>query len=239
MPSILAILTDRRRHPRATGRRGGTATGLIVTLSVIGALTVAAIVMTPASLDAANATQDEGSCARDPAHQRTIDLLGALVSRSRELLALHQRGPTPFLELVLWLEDVENPGRVDPPEVAVLAHSEILQTITFFELAESDQRDEPIDAELLALAGAVPAESVLPAADVASPEFCVQWRRMSGVAPRVVATGVAGMHAEIAGESENGRTLLRIALTWAGDSSDSPDEASRLLDVVMRPDGAG
>ena len=228
----------RRSSPGPTGRRGGTTLGLLVTLSVIGLLTVTAVVFTPGRLIATPRSPAETVKASHPAHQRTIELLGSLIRRSKQVLALHQRGATPYLELVLWLEDVENPGRIDPGEIAILSHSEVLQTVNFYALDEEAQQEGGLDPTLRALVGGAPETPKLPTSDIAHPDFCNEWRTLPGIAQRVVATHVADMLAHTLGTSESGKTLLRIALTWTGDSSDPPDEAALLLDVVMRPGGA-
>ena len=51
-----------------------------------------------------------------PERQQVLTGLAALLGGSLEVLAIHQRGPTPFVEVVLWLEDSHNLGRIDRDE---------------------------------------------------------------------------------------------------------------------------
>jgi hypothetical protein len=220
----------RRRAPRRPCR-GGTTIGLLVTISLIGALAATAVIVTPAYLHASSSARPEPVIARLPAHQQMIELLGSLVSRSREVLAVHQRQASPYLELVLWLEDGANPGRIDPAEVAVITHSEVLRTISFFGLKEADASDEAQPAKA---AGWVDEPS-----DIGSASFCAAWRSRPDVRQRVLGSSVATMEVEPLTDAGDGRALLRISLTWAPDLVDGPDEASVLVDVLMRPQKRG
>ena len=212
-----------RRVAARRPRRGGTTGGLLVTLSLLGALAATAAVVTPAWLLASPNPAPQTVTARAPAHQEVIELLGSLISRSREVLAVHPRGADPYLEIVLWLEDGENRGRVDPDEIAVITHSEVMRTITYFGLEE-----EGADAE--------GGEHAVDASDIRRRAFCAAWRSRPDVPPRVLATGIATMEVQAVPRSAEGRRLLRISLTWPADLADGPDEASVLLDVLMRPE---
>jgi hypothetical protein len=198
--------------------------GLLITLSLLSTLLVTAAVVRPRYLHASGQTASALRSAADPDHQAMIELLGELISRSRQVLAIHQRGDRPFLELVLWLEDGSNFGVVDPGELAVIGHSELLQTISIWMLAEPDGEedgdDEAVSAEVMS--------------DICRPEFCDAWRDRPDVARRMLAGRVASMEAKLEETSQNSSTLLRISLTWASEWTDHPDEASVLLDVATR-----
>lgn len=134
--------------------------------------------------------------------------------------AIHAPGQgSPFLEIVLWLEDSENLGTRDPGEVAVISHSRALQTITIAQWAppDADDHDPPASPDL--------AES-----DITGAEFPSWWRSHESVARRVIACGVDGMAADRV-RTRDGRGLLEIRLTWSEDHADGPDEASARLDV--------
>ena len=201
-------------------RRGGTISGLLVTLSAIGTLAVGAAVVSPRFLKAAPRESAEIH-ARLPAHQETASALAALIGRSHMLLALHDRGATPYQETVLWLDDRVNPGVIDPEEVAVLSHSEVLWTIIYYGLEAPEEE-------------ACPEAEALEPARVREPAFCGHWRARAGVEPRVIATGISDLRIEPPEKGPGGSSLLRISLTWASDSTDGPDEASVLVDVAMR-----
>ena len=88
----MGLSTVHRR--RRCGRRGGTLGGLLITLSLVGSLSVTAVVVAPRYL-AAGSVQPQVQAARADAHQEQIDALAALIGRSAAVLAIQQRGPTP------------------------------------------------------------------------------------------------------------------------------------------------
>lgn len=217
------------RKPTTRPRRGGTLGGVLLTLGLIGTLTVTAVVLTPRYL-AAETTRPQGRAAASGVHQDLIDDLAGIVGRSVGVLGVHERGPTPFVEMVLWLADVPggNDGKPDDCELAVLSHSSILQTITIYTLAPD-------------------AETAGPGLGAGrGPAFCDRWRARPDVVPLVLARGVSDMRVERVESAEDewvawgacgGLQRLRLSLTWASDSSDGPDEASVLVNTVMFPIG--
>ncbi len=209
-------MSTRRYKAEADHHRGSTLSGVLLALSLAAALSVTAVVVTPRYLTAQSIAGDVVA-ARNPVNQQFINGLGALVGRSVEVLAVRPRGATPYAELVLWLEDGGHPGRLDPPELAVLSHSEVLQTIVLYQLFEGESA----------------ASRVLDRAEAQSAGFCDRWRADSLVAPTVLATGVADMRLEQTGRPYEATQRLRITLIWSSESSDGPDEASVLVDAAM------
>ncbi len=220
-------------------RRGETLGGLLVTLSIIGALGVTAAVVAPRYLVGAVAghppdARDDGDLirARNPTHGELIDALTRLIARSVGILAIHHRGPGPYLELVLWLDDDINPGRPDAHEIALLSHSRILQTLTLYRRPSG----EPSDWE--------GAGGLWASGDSATdPSFCVRWRADSDVRALVLMRGVSDMRVEPVASPHASLQRLRILLSWAADSVDGADEASAMVDTVMflsadRPGGS-
>lgn len=211
--------------------RGGTINGLLVTLSIFGALTAATVFVAPQYLAARPVAGPAAIPASRPAHQTLIDDLGVLITQSVGILAIHGRGATPYEEIVLWLTDSDPEGadgRADVPELAILSHSNVMQTITIYRLPQGP--------------------TALPVAQPASPEFCSRWRADPGVEARVLGLGVSNMRVEPVGDEqdqwgESGRwgalQRLRLTLTWAADSADGADEASVVVDTVLFPTGVG
>lgn len=199
-------------------------TGLLAVIGTIGAVAATAAVFSPRLLQAEEAEGvPEAVAAAVPEHQTTLDALADLIGRSRAILAVHQRGVTPYAETVLWLDDRENQGVIDEGEIAVLSHSEVLWTIVYHGLAAADDPERVQKGET--------AIDVNNACRIA---FCSHWRSDPRVEPRVIATGVSGMRIEPIGQSGEGRALVRIALTWGSDLTDGSDEASTVVDVQMR-----
>lgn len=222
-------------------RRGGTFGGVLITLSIIAALGVTTVILAPRYLVAGPSWEDVQPrlvTASQGGHRQLADSLALLVARSVGVLAIHQRGATPYLEVVLWLDDSSGSvrGRADTCELAVLSHSAVLRTITLYRLEQAPQ-DDPLDGAADPLAG--------PPRD--SPEFCNRWRADPRMTPLILARGVSDMRLEPVGIAEDewdeqgkwgGFQRLLLSLTWAPDSADGADEASVLVDTVMFSDGA-
>jgi hypothetical protein len=212
---------------------------VLTTLSIIGALGVTAVVTGPRLLSAGD-DKPVAVLPREPAHQETLEALQALIGRSRGVLAIHDRGQTPFVELVLWLEDIRNKGSLDLDEVFVITHSEILWTMTGYSRPGGDGGGDghvASDPAPSTGANALETNPVLDRSITLDPtlfadrDFCVAWRTADGVQPRVLASGISGFRCE-----PEGPGLLRISLTWPSDSVDGPDRASVCVDV-MTPSG--
>ncbi len=196
-------------------RRGGTLVRGLLPLSILSAFGVTAAVVTPGFINASGTVTPTGLAARSPDHQRLIESLGSLIGRSGKVLAIHDRGPTPYMEVLLWMDDANNPGTIDAGELALLSHSRVLQTITYYTLSEG--RDA---ARYRGGFGQI------------GPAFCTQWRAEPDVTARVIGAGVSDMRVEPVEGGPTGPALLRISLTWGPDSTDGPDEASVLVDAV-------
>ena len=219
-------------EPRGGRRRGGTLGAVLLTLSLVGTVTITTVVFAPRYL-AAGTLPPQGVAAANVGHQELIDGLARIVGQSVGVLAVHDRGPTPYMEMVLWLTDAPGgvDGRPDDRELAVLSHSAVLQTITIYRLAADEETT----------AG--------PARDSRrGPQFCDRWRAHPDVMPMVLARGVSDMRVERVDSDRNewvawgawgGLQRLRLSLTWASDSTDGPDEASVLVNTVMFPHATG
>ncbi len=196
-------------------RRGGTLVSWLLTLSILSAFGVTAAMVTPGFLHGSGTLAPTGLAARSPDHQALIDALGALIGRSPKVLAIHDRGPTPYMEVLLWVDDAKNPGTIDGDELALLSHSRVLQTITYYTLAEGGD-----------------AARYRRGVDQLGPAFCTQWRAEPDVMARMIGAGVSDMRVEPVEGGPTGPALLRISLTWGPDSTDGPDEASVLVDAA-------
>ncbi len=192
---------------------------MLVTLSLVATLSATAVIFAPRYLNA-SPTAAAVVAAQSEANQQTIELIANLIGRSVEVMAVRQRGATPYLELVLWLDDRDDAGQVNRGELAVLSHSEILQTVILYELAP-DENDLTWQS--------------VPRSGVLSPGFCDAWRADKAVTPRVLATGIAQMQVHEGGQPEAGVQPLQLTLTWAPNSADGSDEASVFVDAAVRP----
>lgn len=209
-----------------TTRRGSTTNGLLVACSVIGTFIVTAAIVTPLSLHASDDKDGpQVIAARQEHHQQVIEAIATLLGRSEEIVAVHDRGESPFVEVVLRLQD-KGGSELAEDEIAVLSHSEVLQTITFYTLPEQAAPD-PERRQVFADAGRRREQ-------LTKPRFCTLWRSDPGVVPRVIATGVTDMTIEQVERLSPDRVRLWIELTWGPNSSDGEDSASVFVHAVMR-----
>ena len=196
-------------------RRGGSTGFALSLLAGFCTLGVTAAFIGPRIIIAYDGEADI-LVAADPSHQNTIEIFAGILARSRAVLALHDRGETPYEEIVLWIEDRDRPGKIDPHEVVVISHSKVLQTLTYFAV-DKIEGSQPLSLD-----------------ELKTTRFCDQRRTDPGVTVRVIGAGISDLDLSQEGIIQGGRALLRISFTWASELTDSPDEAAVLVDVVMQ-----
>jgi hypothetical protein len=203
----------RNRH----ARRGSVTSSLVLSLLSFGVLAAFAAVFGPRYL---HATEPGGHQrhAQFAGHQIVLEGLGRLVSGAQGVIAVHERGPSPFAEVVLWLEDSSNAGVIDRHELVVVGHSRVLRTVTVYQTARQG--------------GATGASWPADAPQLRSRAFCDQWRTDPAIRPRVIGTGISDMRIERIDESGVQRARYAITLTWAADSVDGADEATLFVDAI-------
>ncbi len=202
---------------------GVTLTGMLTLTAVAATLTITAVVVTP-RFSAAQSIDSGLIAATHENNQQLIHSVSELIGRSVEVMAIHDRGNSPYMEMVVWLEDHEVPGKPGIDEIAVISHSKILGTIVLYQLSADKKPTTPV---------------VLNRADLKSVNFCNRWRANPMSVPTVLATGISDMRVERTGSPYHGAQRLRITLTWADDSSDGSDKASVLVDAAMFQSEAG
>ncbi len=233
-----------KRHRRQPPRnpRGITTTGLIIILSLCGVVAAGAFYVTPRYLLAQPGSEgvSEAIPATVPAHQEFMDILARLIGRSRAVIAVHHRPSNPFTDLVLWLEDLENPGRMDLSEIALLTHSKTVQTLTLVRLSPTKPQDDPLGALVnIDETGAEKIWNLPPETDAApepdSPLFPGFLRRHPRAESTIIGAGLSDLTYSLQpAESPSSRDLLGISLTWSADSVDGSDACSKSVHVVLR-----
>lgn len=205
-----------RRRCAALRRRGSTLSVVLIVLSIAGAFGIAAYIVVPrsASGSSGGGAVAEVREARLPYNQLVMDGVTSLIGASSSVLAVHQRDRGPYVEILLRTHDASGTGELAADEIVLLSHSEILQTIKLYTIAEGEARGS------YGLAG------LWGWPEPSSREFADRWRSHSRVEQRVIATGVSSMNIERMPGSR-----LRISLIWASESADARDEASAVVAV--------
>jgi hypothetical protein len=158
-----------------------------------------------------------------PEQRALAEALEALLQRSHRVLAVHQRGSAPLTEVLLWLTDETDPGRIEESELGLLSHSRALHTLTLTTAAPAAEAGRP---QARAPSAWDPDDP-----DLVERAFCDWWRaRRDGLA-RVLARGLSDMTVEHAAAPPPGRTRLVLTLTWSVEPADHIPRASVLVDV--------
>ena len=203
--------------PQKRVRRGASTAGAATRTLLAGGVLATSVAIGPRFLRAGSDTGDQPTAlaASDPAHQEVIDGLAGLLSRSRSILAIHPRGETPFVEVVVWLKDENQSGLPNPDEVVVIAHSRLLGVVALYALRE-DPEAKPGGFDVMPTWGS---------------DFCATWRDRIDVERRPIATNVRELEVREIGAASSGETMLEITLSWGSDSTDALDKASVLFDA--------
>jgi hypothetical protein len=135
----------RRRDGEAASSRGHVLPKLLTIIVVGGAIWAYKFTAAPASL-MARIKSNAPSPKTDESHRQFLESLGRLIEQSKQVLAVHDRGATPYIEIVLWKEDQIHPGVIDPFEVALISQSLVTQSITVYSTTPETLADSPARA---------------------------------------------------------------------------------------------
>lgn len=211
-----------RRTGRSHRLRRALATAEAVALAAsVGVLGTAAFVITPRLLEAGTGGGDPTLVPRDEEHRKQMLMLLEALHRCRAVLAVHDRTASPYLDIVLWGEDLADPDIVNEGEVIVLSHSRLLQSLTIHYL----------DLEEHAAGESLPPETLR------ERSFGERWRLRAEVQGRVIGTGIADVRFEPASSDREGQSAQTdgetagylLALTWAQRGADEADAARALV----------
>jgi hypothetical protein len=207
------LRSDRAWAPRMT-RIGATLRSLVLFTCGAVFLGASAMILDPTTLLAGSRPLRDDAAALELRRRDFLNALAALVSDCTEILAVHQRGPTPYAEIVLWVNDIANPGVIDPQEIAVISHSQPLHAVTIYSLPGTDFWAAVSDANqysgsnrsekrlLIEAENSVsmprPANQKVSIGPISrqvltQPAFCDRWRALSAVVPRTIAAGISDM----------------------------------------------
>ncbi len=209
-------------RPSRLIRRGAATLTAVKILAISGALMASAVAVRPIMIAAAATDEPTREVASDAAHEQIAQLLAGLIGGSHQVLAVNPPGETPFLEVVLWLEDGANRGTIDPDELVILVYRPSLRSVELHSLAPDTE-----------LPGAAPRGY--------GPNFCTWWRTRPETTRRILGRQIESMKVDLIGSDERGGdslpATLRIALTWIARSTDAPDRATIPIDARLREAG--
>ena len=216
-------------------RVGGVLRSLLLFVCGAVGLAAAALLLEPQALVAV-AHPPQPSNTGERAHDEFAATLADLVGESLEVLAITNHSPASSASIVLWMNDTENPGVIDPREIAVISHSQLLRTITVYTLGKTESRSDtaaPSSVRPVTQGSNAPSSvrlsGPLDRVAVSAPVFCDRWRATPSVQPRTIASGLSDMRVESTGEQEKGLSVLRLRLRWSPDSAAGAGEATALF----------
>lgn len=226
-------------------RMGGVLRSLLMVVCGVVGLGAAALLLEPQALMAV-ARPPQPTTNSQRAHDEFAATLASLINDGVEVLAITNHSPESAASIVVWMNDSDNLGVIDPSEIAVISHSQLLRTVTVYtldkhgsksaETASGGSPQSPLTGLQSQVSGAQPSGSrpvrlsgPLDRIAVSAPVFCERWRATPSVQPRAIATGLSDMRVESTGEQESGSHVLRLRLRWSPDSADGAGEAVALF----------
>jgi hypothetical protein len=218
-----AAFSPRRMWQPRVQRIGATLRSLVLFACGASLLVGAAIVLDPRTIQATPPPNPDAQTRADLRAEFT-KTLATLIESCVEVIAIHPRGATPYSEVVLWKNDDSNPGSIDPGEIAVVSHSQLLNAVTVYSLQKGK-----MGADLAQTHGLK-----LDRATLQQPAFCDRWRALPAVQPRVIGSGISDMTLTAEPDGRERLSHLLLWLRWTTHSTDGATEASALIDVGQR-----
>lgn len=241
-------------------RIGGVLRSLLMFVCAAVLLVGAALVLEPTALIAITRPPAPVHSSQQTRNE-FVESMASLIENGKDVLAVNSHSPTSQASVVVWMNDDVNPGVIDPQELAVISHNQLLRTITVYSLESTrhsaGESDGSPGAGMLqgltksanavrtpvndtpAVTGtpthgrpaAVRLSGPLDRTAISAPVFCDRWRATPSVEPRTIATGISDMRVEPMGPSQNEFSHLRLWLRWSADSADGPGEATALIQL--------
>ncbi len=161
---------------------------------------------------------------RSPELLVTFNAVRTLMASSYRVIAAHRDEKTGLSHIVIWHDDTDLDGAMDPTEILVLTHSEFLGQITASVIGWQPSPGEPDYARLNA---PIALESAR------SPGFAQLWRARSAVTSTPVAVGVEQFRLERLGGRFD-ENVWRVEVRWSRDVSDAYED--RMSSFVVAPE---
>ena len=193
-------------------------------------LATAAVVISPTLLRASFQTQQELALPAQEDHRDTLQKLADLIGKCKGLAAIHDRVRTPYLDIVLWVKDLNGDSQINNGELMVISHSHLLRTITAYTCEMSDSF----------------ANTTANVSDMLLPDFGERWRSQATVEGRVIGADVSDMHF-VGNDASGGNTGAKgygvgtymIELTWNDENTDESDTGQAIVRLLRILPGGG
>lgn len=154
----------------------------------------------------------------------TFDAVRALMATSYRVVATHRDDQTGLTQVVIWHDDTDLDGAIDPTELLALTHSRFLGQITASVIAWQPSPGEP---DYTRLTEPIAIESAR------SPGFALLWRSREGVSSTPVAVGVEEFRLyRLGGRFDE--NVWQVEVRWSRDVSDAKED--RLSSFVVAPE---
>jgi hypothetical protein len=219
-------------------RRGSTLSGVLATIGIIGTFAAVVYVAAPSELHGsagASVALKQPIDAANENNQLLIESLATLIGHSAEVVAVHLRTASPYMEIVLRMQGSMDSTDVAAEEIAVISHSSVLHTIMLHSFDNDDQSAmRRAERSKLSSRHSRAASNRFTRAELELPGFCDQWRSNPNVKPRLLARGISDMRVQTVDRANDQRVTLRLSLTWSPEFADGGDEAAVLIDAAMK-----
>ena len=217
----------RRRRRTGRLRRGGSTTGLIVTLACFIGFGGAAVLIGPQLLSAGDAGEERrvDQLPAVPERRLILESLATMIESSEAVLAVDARRSTPMYEIILWARDIEDPGTIEADELIIISHSRLLSAVTVHMTDGSASPEDDADSG---------EPQHFTARETRSRGFADRFRKRADVEARTVGTGISDVALDPAESETAGAGGRRFSLTWSAETSDGSDVGWVWLQGPMR-----
>jgi len=230
MASRIPHITIRCRGAHEA-RRGGASTSTLSSAVLAGVLGTVGVVVGPEIIFGGEPLQPLSP--REAVHAAALERVAGFLDGALDVVEVETSGISPYRAYLVWRRDDDGDAQVDAGEVAVLSFNFTLQAACVYEPETAvEGTTGPRGPTPVAHASR---SASAPTWRAASASFVDRWRADPRVRPTVVAGGVSDLLVSTVKVRDDGVALLRIEITWAGESSDPVDRGAAIVPISRQP----
>ena len=161
------------------------------------------------------------------ANRRVAESVANVISSSRGIISTSPDKSGPVDDVVLWLADGGDAGRMEWRDMAVLSHSPLRRALVLYRWPDASEVPPERQMELQRRG-----EQTVSPDRRGSASLSERFRRDPLVSRAVVAHGVSWFRLEPIGAGPNMQSKvipLRLTLIWPGEAADTTDQASLVI----------